>query len=131
VDFGHRTTPELPRTWWSNGSSTTTGQEVLLVRRDFASLQGNPGAKISARRPALGWRQHQRMAFAATAPAAAPSANHFAARAIRRRALPPLAARTAASRSLVSAAVLTLSSFRSACVAVSLAWQALQSSAKS
>ena len=33
--------------------------------------------------------QHQRVALAATAPAAAPSANHFAARAIRRRALPP------------------------------------------
>src|SRR5712664_1686064 len=65
------------------------------------------------------------------APAAAPMANHLALRAMRRRTLPPLAARTASSRSRARMAVLARSSVRSAWAAASLAWQALQSSAKS
>ena len=57
---------------------------------------------------------HKRAAFAAIAPAAAPMANHFAARAILRNTDPPLAARRASSRSLPSAWLFTFSSARSA-----------------
>src|SRR5882762_9257001 len=72
-----------------------------------------------------------RWAFAATAPARAPMASHLALRATRRRTLPPLAAWTAWSRSWVRTTVLARSSVRSAWVAANLAWQALQSMAKS
>src|SRR6266852_588861 len=65
------------------------------------------------------------------APKAAPMASHLAARAARRRKLPPLAARTASSRSRVRTAVLARSSVRSPWEAASLTWQALQSRAKS
>src|SRR6266481_4886889 len=71
------------------------------------------------------------VAFAAIAPAAAPIANHFAARAILRSTEPPFAARRASSRSLLSAWLFTFSSARSACAAPNFARQALQSAAKS
>ncbi len=73
----------------------------------------------------------QRVALAATAPAAAPLANHIAARRMRCRTVPPFAAVTAASRSLLSAAVLVFSSVRALWAAASFACQALQSRAKS
>src|SRR5580704_16035467 len=57
--------------------------------------------------------------------------SHSAARAKRWMALPPLAVRTAASRSLVRVAVFVFSSARSDWAAVSLVWQALQFRAKS
>src|SRR5271165_990866 len=66
-------------------------------------------------------------ALAAMAPAAAPRANHFRARAVRWRTLPPLAALRASSRDLVKVADLSFSSARSDWVTASLAWQALQS----
>src|SRR5271166_4409225 len=65
--------------------------------------------------------------LAAMAPAAAPRANHFRARAVRWRTLPPLAALRASSRDLVKVADLSFSSARSDWVTASLAWQALQS----
>jgi len=43
------------------------------------------------------------------APAAAPMANHFRARAVRFQTLPPFAARRASSRDFVSVAVLDFS----------------------
>src|SRR6266446_2233983 len=82
-------------------------------------------------RPDAAFGMGQRWVPAAMAPAAAPMASHLALRAMRRRALPPLAARTAASRSWVRTAVLARSSVRSAWAAASLAWQARQSREKS
>ena len=60
------------------------------------------------------------------APAAAPMASHLALRVIRRRRLPPLAARTASSRSRVKTAVLARSSVRSPWEAASLAGFAIE-----
>ena len=45
-----RTTPKLPRRWWSNGSSTTTGQEVLLERRDSASTHSTDSQRWKIKR---------------------------------------------------------------------------------
>ncbi len=77
------------------------------------------------------WVLCYRVARAARVPAAAPMRSHLAARARRCKVLPPLAVRTASSRSLIRVAVFDFSSARSDWVAASLAWQALQSRAKS
>src|SRR5579863_5023610 len=71
------------------------------------------------------------MVRTARVPAAAPIRSHLAARAARWRVLPPLAVRMASSRSLASVEVFVFSSARSDWAAVSFAWQALQSRAKS
>ena len=108
------------------GSSQCWGDRSVKVLQSGQPRDGDPTAVValplrdlnvstcikvirSAPSPAA-----QRWAFAAMAPAAAPMASHLALRVIRRRRLPPLAARTASSRSRVKTAALARSSARSA-----------------
>src|SRR6267378_2801221 len=108
----------------SGGLEARTPQGPPILLRP-----GHLGAQHAA--PLRGLARGHRWAFAATAPARAPMASHLALRVMRRRTLPPLAAWTAWSRSWVRTTVLARSSVRSAWVMASLAWQALQSMAKS
>src|SRR5271165_4074784 len=116
------------RSWWlargvRQPPASRGGFGRRLPSKSSGWLAGLKNRRLQP--PAI--ERFQWRALAAMAPAAAPRANHFRARALRWRTRPPLAALTASSRDLVRVAVLLFSSARSACAAVSLAWQVLQS----
>jgi len=119
--------PKLAQRMYSPSSTPVIPTEVPRSLRHAA--EGSRQPTLSHHHPRTSTRFY-RAARAATAPAAAPIANHFAARPTRRHIDPPLAACRALSRSFPTAWVLVCSSFKSACAAVNLAWHSRQSTAK-